>query len=93
MEQNQFTVRRCLSSSIPVKGFTGPPVHTVIADKTGTHRDVLSDWEPGTPNASFVNIENVTAALSMKLSDLIGTVTPGGGLPQEHDSRGHDRIL
>ncbi len=45
-----------------------------LAGKAGIHRTYLSDIERGTRNVSLLNIERLAAALSLKISELFGSV-------------------
>ena len=45
-----------------------------LADRARIHRTYLSDVERGTRNLALVNIERLTDALQMKLSELFATV-------------------
>ena len=45
-----------------------------LADKAGIHRTYLSDVERGSRNLSLINIERLTTALSMSMSELFRLV-------------------
>ena len=45
-----------------------------FAERAGIHRTYLSDIERGTRNVSLINIERLSSALSLRLSELFRTV-------------------
>jgi transcriptional regulator with XRE-family HTH domain len=45
-----------------------------LADKAGIHRTYLSDIERGSRNLSLINVERVSIALSLSLSELFQLV-------------------
>jgi transcriptional regulator with XRE-family HTH domain len=45
-----------------------------LADRAGIHRTYLSDVERGTRNVSLVNVERISDALDVELSELFRAV-------------------
>ncbi len=48
-----------------------------FAERAGIHRTYLSDIERGTRNVSLVNIERLSEALALEMSDLFKSIESG----------------